>query len=289
VAQARELVNETGYKRREREVAYLERELAKESAMKDFFVSFNSADKAWAEWIAWTLEEAGYQVVYQHWDFQPGGNFVLEMHKAAEETRKTVMVLSDNYLRAVYTQSEWAAAFAADPQGDKRKLIPLRVAPCSPTGILTALIFKDLVGLTREEAKQAVLTAVKDVRPKPAQEPAFPGAPGPEPVFPGSTSPVHEHGSKMDADRPPERVAEPAPTPESPLSSDEMLQRLNKLPAAQFEQLVFRYDSDGIVPGGIAAQSIRAIELLRLMQARDGGFAVLSAELQRLRRGGGHG
>ncbi len=30
--------------------------------MKDFFVSFNSADKAWADWIAWTLEEAGYQV-----------------------------------------------------------------------------------------------------------------------------------------------------------------------------------------------------------------------------------
>jgi hypothetical protein len=36
-----------------------------EPPMKDFFVSFNSADKAWADWIAWTLEEAGYQVVYQ--------------------------------------------------------------------------------------------------------------------------------------------------------------------------------------------------------------------------------
>ena len=196
VAQARKLVNETGYKRREREVAYLERELAKETAMKDFFVSFNSADKTWAEWIAWTLEEAGYQVVYQNWDFQPGGNFVLEMQKAAEETRKTVMVLSDNYLRAVYTQPEWAAAFAGDPKGEKRKLIPLRIAPCSPTGLLAALIFKDLVGLAQEEAKQAVLAAVQDVRPKPAQAPAFPGAPGhsssagPAPVFPGAPVPA---------------------------------------------------------------------------------------------------
>jgi hypothetical protein len=33
--------------------------------MKDFFVSFNSADRAWADWIAWTLEEAGYQAAYQ--------------------------------------------------------------------------------------------------------------------------------------------------------------------------------------------------------------------------------
>jgi TIR domain len=197
VARARELVNQTGYKRREREVAWLERELAKESTMKDFFVSFNSADKAWAEWIAWTLEEAGYSVVYQHWDFRPGGNFVLEMQKAAEGTRKTVIVLSDHYLRADYTQPEWAAAFVDDPRGDQRKLIPLRVAPCSPTGLLKPMIFADLVGLTPDEAKKAVLTAVADGRPgKPATAPAFPGssqpaapaASGPAPAFPAAPS-----------------------------------------------------------------------------------------------------
>ena len=31
--------------------------------MKDFFISYNQADRAWAEWIAWILEEAGYTVV----------------------------------------------------------------------------------------------------------------------------------------------------------------------------------------------------------------------------------
>ena len=167
--------------------------------MKDFFVSFNSADKAWAEWIAWTLEEAGYQVVYQDWDFRPGGNLVLEMQKAAEGTRKTLIVLSDNYLQADYTQPEWAAAFVDDPRGDKRKLIPLRVAPCSPTGLLKPMIFADLDGLSQDEAKQAVLTAVADGRPKPAQAPAFPGAPahppsaGPAPAFPSAPVPAAPH------------------------------------------------------------------------------------------------
>ncbi|HEX3529078.1 MAG TPA: toll/interleukin-1 receptor domain-containing protein [Thermoanaerobaculia bacterium] len=201
LARARELVDQTGYKRREREVVWLERELAKESAMKDFFVSFNSADKAWAEWIAWTLEDAGYQVVYQHWDFQPGGNFILKMQEATEGTRKTIAVLSDHYLQALYTQSEWAAAFVDDPRGDKRKLVPLRVAPCSPTGLLKSLIFADLVGLTQDEAKKAVLDAVKDGRPgKPATAPAFPGSPqtvpsaGSAPVFPGATAPVALNG-----------------------------------------------------------------------------------------------
>ncbi len=162
--------------------------------MKDFFVSFNSADRAWADWIAWTLEEAGYQVVYQPWDFRAGGNFVLEMQKAASETRKTVVVLTDNYLKADYTQPEWAAAFVQDPRGEDRKLIPLRVAPCSPSGLLKPLIYADLVGLPPDVAKAAVLTAVSDNRSKPAQPPAFPGtAPhpaSPAPAYPGGPAPT---------------------------------------------------------------------------------------------------
>ena len=35
----------------------------------DFFVSYTSADRAWAEWIAWQLEAEGYTVVVQAWDF----------------------------------------------------------------------------------------------------------------------------------------------------------------------------------------------------------------------------
>ena len=38
--------------------------------MKDFFVSHNKADRAWAEWIAWQLEAAWYTTVVQAWDYQ---------------------------------------------------------------------------------------------------------------------------------------------------------------------------------------------------------------------------
>jgi hypothetical protein len=30
--------------------------------MYDFFVSYTSADKVWAEWIGWILEEGGQRV-----------------------------------------------------------------------------------------------------------------------------------------------------------------------------------------------------------------------------------
>ena len=40
------------------------------AGQRDFFVSFNQADRTWATWIAWVLEEAGYSVWFQDWDFR---------------------------------------------------------------------------------------------------------------------------------------------------------------------------------------------------------------------------
>jgi internalin A len=90
---------------------------ARDPIMKDFFISYTKADQAWAEWIAWTLEAAGYSTVIQAWDFGPGSNFVLEMQRAAIEANRTIAVLSQKYLESTFTQPEWAAAFAQDPQG----------------------------------------------------------------------------------------------------------------------------------------------------------------------------
>ncbi|NEZ54164.1 SUMF1/EgtB/PvdO family nonheme iron enzyme [Adonisia turfae] len=140
---------------------------------KDFFISYNSADRQWAEWIAYVLEEHGYSVIIQAWDFRPGGNFILDMQKATAEAKRTVMVLSDAYLQALYTQPEWAAAFQQDPMGSDLKLLPIRVVPCQPQGMLAAVVYIDFVGKTAEEAEQLLLTALEE-RAKPTKRPAFP-------------------------------------------------------------------------------------------------------------------
>ncbi len=48
----------------------------------DFFISYTAADRSWAEWIGWAIEESGNSVRLQAWDFQPGHNFVLQMQRA---------------------------------------------------------------------------------------------------------------------------------------------------------------------------------------------------------------
>ena len=145
------------------------------SSRKDFFISYNKHDKQWAEWLAWTLEEAGYTVVIQAWDFQPGGNFVQYMDKAVKEAKQTLAVLSEHFLQANYTHPEWAAAFARDPQGLQRTLLPVRVGECEPEGLLAQIVSVDLVGVPEVEAKQRLLNALQE-RAKPAQPPGFPGA-----------------------------------------------------------------------------------------------------------------
>jgi len=141
----------------------------------DFFVSYNHADEVWAEWVAWVLEEAGYTTRLQAWDFRPGSNFVVEMHQAAQTARRTIAILSPNYLGSQFTRPEWAAAFAHDPEGRGKELIPVRVAPSDADGLLGQIVRIDLVGLSREEARVALLAGLSPGRAKPIAEPAFPG------------------------------------------------------------------------------------------------------------------
>ena len=153
---------------------------------KDFFISFNHNDCAWAEWIAWTLEEKGYTTIIQSWDFLPGSNFALEMKKGLASARRMLAVLSPNYLSSKFAQAEWAAAFARDPTGEKRILLPVRVADVTLTSLDATIVYIDLLQKTEAECQADLLKGVEEVaRLKPSNKPAFPGPT--KPVFPGSS------------------------------------------------------------------------------------------------------
>ena len=143
--------------------------------MKDFFISYTSADENWATWIAWQLEEVGYSVIIQAWDFRPGSNFILEMDTASKAAERTLAVLSRRYLEAVFPDPEWAAALAQDPKGLARKLVPIRIDECEPEGLLRGIVYINLVGKSEEAARLALLEGLRSERAKPEKPPQFPG------------------------------------------------------------------------------------------------------------------
>jgi TIR domain len=153
---------------------------------RDFFISYTAADRAWAEWIAQTLEAAGYTTVLQAWDFRPGENFVLRMNQALEQTERVLAVLSPRYFASSYATDEWTAALVR-AAGEADRLLPVRIEPCELPALLANRIYIDLFGLDEPAAAAELLAGVVRGRARPPGPITFPGTavPASEGRFPG--------------------------------------------------------------------------------------------------------
>lgn len=152
----------------------------------DFFISYTHADERWAVWIAWQLEEADYSVYLQAWDFVPGSNWMNMMTQGIQRAERTIPVLSHAYLDSVWGKAEWQAALRRDPEGLKRRLIPVRVEDCERPELLEHVVSVDLFDLPEDETAGRLLAGVEAAlggRGKPATRPSFPSPkPGPGPA-----------------------------------------------------------------------------------------------------------
>jgi tetratricopeptide (TPR) repeat protein len=170
--------------------------VGKPDQQRDFFVSYTQADRAWAEWLAWELEAAGYTTVLQAWDMPAGTAFLHAMDQAVQHTRHTILVLSPAYLRSAMAEAEWRPGFKADPSGKQRRLLPVRVEACEPAGLLADRVWIDLTGLdeatTRARLREEIARALRGPG-RPTTPPRFPRAPAAaaeRPRFPTALPPV---------------------------------------------------------------------------------------------------
>lgn len=138
-----------------------------------FFISRAGEDREWAKWISNVLEAAGHTTTLQDFDFKPGQRFLHEMKIAEDRADHFIAVLSPDYLAKPNTLGELYSGIAEQPAGEKRLLIPVRVAPCELPRLIKDLIFVDFVGKDRETCRQLLLDAIRPERI--AEQVAFPG------------------------------------------------------------------------------------------------------------------
>jgi hypothetical protein len=153
---------------------------------RDFFVSYCREDRAWAEWIAWELENAGFRVLVQAWDAVPGTNWPALVADGAARGGRLVAVLSPPYLSSVMGTAQWQAVWAADPTGLDRLLVPVRVADCAAR-LLDTRTAIDLTGLAgtaggAERARSLLLDGIEAALSGRAKPPG--PVPFPERVMP---------------------------------------------------------------------------------------------------------
>ncbi|MEU6710936.1 TIR domain-containing protein [Nonomuraea sp. NPDC046802] len=165
--------------------------MAREGRSTEIFVSYSPADTAWATWIAWELEAAGYRTMIQAWDFVPGTNFIDFMDRGVSEAQLVVAVLSRNYLTSRYGRMEWQAAMRADPDNPSNKLVTIRLEDVQLEGLLSTITWVDLLGVSDPgQARALLLGRVREAmsgRAKPEAAPAFPD--GSSAVVPPPTLP----------------------------------------------------------------------------------------------------
>jgi len=144
----------------------------------DFFISHAGKDTAWAEWLAWQLQQASYTVELAVWDWALGEDFVARMQSALERTDRLLAVCTEAYFTSTYGGAELRAAFAGSAAAQGR-IVPVLVEPVNLPPLYAPLIHLDLTGL--DEAMAAARLRARLTGGRPAGPPPFPRA-GPAPT-----------------------------------------------------------------------------------------------------------
>jgi hypothetical protein len=138
-----------------------------------FFISFNSADRTKAHWIAWTLKNAGHEVAVHDWEIPAGGNAPLWMNSKLAWADRLIAVISPDYIPARYSPIEWASQIWDDPEGTKGSVIPVIVRPTfNIPPLLRDLSRIDLTNCSEAEAMNRLINGV-DMPAPPDLKPTF--------------------------------------------------------------------------------------------------------------------
>jgi tetratricopeptide (TPR) repeat protein len=164
-----------------------------------------ATDRAWAEWIAWTLEDRGYSVYVDPWDIVPGSSAPAAVDRFLTAVDRVVGVFSPASVRDPTMSAVWTALWKADPLGEARRLIPVRIGPCGTSDLLNSIAPIDLVGLSGEAATAKLVGGVQDAirgNARPSAQVHFPGPRDPGPRDPGAAGPATVAGRAARGDRP---------------------------------------------------------------------------------------
>jgi hypothetical protein len=144
----------------------------------DYFISHAGQDTGWAEWLGWQLQEAGYTVELDVWDWAPGEDFVARMAAALERADRLLVVCTEAYFSSAFGGAELRGALAGSAAAEGR-IVPVLVEPVTLPRLYAPLIHVDLTGLDEAAAAARLRTRLAGGRPTTA--PPFPTA-GPAPT-----------------------------------------------------------------------------------------------------------
>lgn len=99
----------------------------------DVFVSYSHQDKGWVRgWLLPRLEKAKLQVCIDFRDFDIGVPGLVNMTRAVDNSRHTIIVLTRAWVKSEWTEFEDILVEMSDAAGRRRRLLPLMLESCQP-------------------------------------------------------------------------------------------------------------------------------------------------------------
>jgi formylglycine-generating enzyme required for sulfatase activity len=147
----------------------------------DFTLGFAEADRAWAEWIVWVLESAGYTI-----ELQKGESTVSIYESSVENNhdgRHWIQVYSESFV-----QSKQPALLKLQEMtlsNVDRRVLPILIEACNVSAVAGAVPPVSLMDCDRNLAQQKLLEAARSL-PLPFNPPPQPPFRKPQPPFPGA-------------------------------------------------------------------------------------------------------
>ena len=120
----------------------------------DVFVSYSHTDQAWVHnELLPRLEAAGLKVIIDDRDFEIGVPSLVNMERAVETSRHTLIVLTPAWIQSEWAEFESLLVVTADPAARRRKLIPLLLKPCALPSRISILTYADFTDLAKREGE----------------------------------------------------------------------------------------------------------------------------------------
>ena len=134
----------------------------------DVFVSYSHKDGDWVQdTLLPHLEAEGLRVCIDYRDFDVGAPSVVNMENAVEHSRKTLLMLTPNWVASEWTEFEGLLARTKDPAGHGRRILPLMVQRCTLPNHLQAFTYLDLTNPAQFDFQMKRLVAAIRSAPQP--------------------------------------------------------------------------------------------------------------------------
>jgi len=118
----------------------------------DVFISYSSADEQWVEHtLLKTLEDAGLRVCIDFRDFAVGRPTIINIQDAALQSRHTLLVITQDWIKSEWTLFESLLIRTKDPGSLQRRTIPLRLQQVELPDFISMLTWVDFTRADRHE------------------------------------------------------------------------------------------------------------------------------------------